>query len=69
MQSPPLDYRTLFLASGLVSGTLLAFLAVQAWKLYPGFLRIVVGVELLTVAIVVADLRGILPMRSGASRQ
>ena len=58
MQSPALDYRTLFLASGLVATTLLTLLTIQARKLDPGFVRIVVGIDLLTVAIVVADLRG-----------
>jgi PAS domain S-box-containing protein len=52
------DYHTLLLASGLVAATLLAFLAIQTRKTYPGFVRIVVGVDLLTAAIVVADLRG-----------
>jgi PAS domain S-box-containing protein len=58
MQAHPVDYRTLFLASGLVSGTLLTLLAVRVRKLYPGLLRIVVGIDLLTVAIAAADLRG-----------
>ena len=56
MQAHPVDYRTLFLASGLVSGTLLTLLAVRVRKLYPGLLRIVVGIDLVTVAVVVADL-------------
>ena len=56
MQAPRLDYRTLFLASGLVSATLLGLLAIQARNLYPGFARIVVGIDLVTVAVVVADL-------------
>ncbi len=58
MHSPSLDYRTLLLASGLVSATLLTLLAVQARKLYPGQIRMVVGIDLLTVAVVLADLRG-----------
>jgi PAS domain S-box-containing protein len=61
MHSPPLDYRTLFLASGIVAATSLTLHTIQARKLYPGFARIVAAIDLLTVAIVVADLRGYVP--------
>lgn len=53
-----LDYRTLFLGSGIVAGSLLMFLALQTRKPYPGFLRIVVAIDAATAAIIVADLRG-----------
>jgi diguanylate cyclase (GGDEF)-like protein/PAS domain S-box-containing protein len=55
---PSLDYHTLFFASGLFSAALLALLAIQTRKLYPGFVRIVVAIDALTAAIVAADLRG-----------
>jgi PAS domain S-box-containing protein len=58
MQMPPVDYHTLFLTSGLTGATLLALLAIQARKTYPGFVRIVVALDLLTAAIVIADLKG-----------
>jgi PAS domain S-box-containing protein len=58
MQPPSLDYHTLFLASGLVAATLLALHTIQARKLYPGFIRIVAAIDLLTAAIIAADVRG-----------
>ena len=56
-----LDYRTLFLSSGIAFSALLLFLLIQIKQTrrpYPGFVRVVVGIDLLTAAIVVADLRG-----------
>jgi signal transduction histidine kinase len=53
-----LDYRTLFLASAIVAAALLLFLAIQNRRPYPGFFRIVFAVVILTVAVVVADLKG-----------
>ena len=61
MQSPPVDYHTLFLASGLIGATLLTLLAIQARRLYPGFVRIVVATDLLAAAIITADQRGYVP--------
>lgn len=58
MQSAPIDYQTLFLASVLIGAALLGLLTIQARKTYPGFVRIVVGIELLTAAIIAAHLRG-----------
>src|SRR6516165_8764060 len=53
-----LDYRTLFLSSGIVFSLLLFFLLLQTRRRYPGVVRVIVGIDLLTVAIVIADLRG-----------
>jgi len=58
MRGHPLHYHALFLASGIIGAVLLMLLAIQARKTYPGFIRIVVALDLLTVAIVAADLRG-----------
>jgi PAS domain S-box-containing protein len=58
MRSAPIDYPTLFRASAFVGAALLGFLALQARKTYPGFVRIVVGIDLLAAGIVAADLRG-----------
>jgi PAS domain S-box-containing protein len=58
MPTPPIDYHTLFLAAGIVAATFLALNAIQARKAYPGFVRAVVGTNLLTAAIVSGDLRG-----------
>lgn len=58
MQSAPIDYQTFFLTSGLVGAALLGFFALQARKTYPGFVQIVVGIDLLCAAIIVAHLRG-----------
>src|SRR3974390_2712436 len=58
MRSPLIDYHTLFLAAGIVAATFLAFNAIQTRKAYPGFVRTVVGTDLLTAAILVGDLRG-----------
>jgi signal transduction histidine kinase len=54
----PLDYRTLFLASAIVAAALLFFLAIQTRKPYPGFVRIVFAINILTAAVVTADLMG-----------
>jgi PAS domain S-box-containing protein len=58
MPSTPIDYHTLFLAAGIVAATFLGLHAIQARKPYPGFVRTVVGTDLLTAAIVAGDLRG-----------
>jgi hypothetical protein len=58
---PLLDYRALSSASGIIGGALLTLLAIQIQKSYPGFVRIVVGMEILAVAIVVGGLRGHAP--------
>jgi PAS domain S-box-containing protein len=58
MQSPSIDYHTLFLASGIVAATFLALHAIQTRKSYPGFVRTAVGTALLTAAIVAGDMRG-----------
>ena len=55
----PLDYRTLFLASAIVAAALLFFLAIQMVRRpYPGFVRIVLAIDILTMAVVTADLVG-----------
>lgn len=61
MRSAPIDYQTLFLASGLIGASLLGLLAIQARKTYAGFVRIVIGVDLLTAAIIAAHFRGYVP--------
>jgi diguanylate cyclase (GGDEF)-like protein/PAS domain S-box-containing protein len=58
MRSTLFDYHTLFLASGIVAATLLTLLAIQARKTYAGYVKIVVAIDLLTAAVVTADLRG-----------
>lgn len=58
MRSAPIDYPTLFRASAFVAAALLGFLALQARKTYPGFVRIVVGIDLFAAGMVAADLRG-----------
>lgn len=58
---PYLDYRTLFLASGIVGSALLMLMAMQARRPYPGLMRVIVGLDALTAAIVIADLRGYAP--------
>jgi len=61
MQAAPLDYRTLFLASAVTGAVLMALLAVQTRRAYPGFVRLVAAIGYLTVVIVAADLRGFAP--------
>jgi len=56
-----LDYRTLFLASGIVGGALLMLLAMQTRDPYPGFVRAVVGLDILSAAIVIGGIRGYVP--------
>ena len=52
---------TLFLASGIVGGALLMLLALQTRKPYPGFVRVVVGMQVLAAANVIGGLRGYVP--------
>lgn len=56
-----LDYRTLFVSSAIVGSALLILLAMQARKPYPGFPRIILALNVLTAAIIAADLRGYVP--------
>jgi hypothetical protein len=53
-----LDYRTLFVSSGIVGSALLMLLATQVRKPYPGFLRVILALNALTAGIIAADLRG-----------
>jgi hypothetical protein len=55
------DYRTLLTASGIVGGALLMLLAMQLRHPYPGFLRMVLGMDILAVAFIVGGLRGYAP--------
>jgi signal transduction histidine kinase len=61
MRAAPLDYRTLFLASAFTGAVLMVLLALQTRRAYPGFTRLVAAIGYLTIAIVVADLRGYVP--------
>jgi PAS domain S-box-containing protein len=61
MRLAPIDYPTLFRASGLIGAALLGFFAIQARKTYPGFVRIVVAIDILAAAFIAADLRGYVP--------
>jgi signal transduction histidine kinase len=56
-----LDYRTLFVSSGIVGSALLMLLVTQARKPYPGFLRVIIALNALTAGIIAADLRGYVP--------
>jgi signal transduction histidine kinase len=53
-----LNYRTLFLASGIASGALLMLFVVQHQKAYPGLRRMVIGLDLLAAAILIGGIRG-----------
>jgi signal transduction histidine kinase len=55
------DYRTLLTASGIVGGALLMLLAMQLRHPYPGFLRMVLGMDILAVAFISGGLRGYAP--------
>jgi PAS domain S-box-containing protein len=55
------DYPTLFFASGIVGGTLLTLLAMEARKSYPGLVLVIVGLLLRTTALLIAGLAGYSP--------
>ena len=55
------DYRTLLTASGIVGGALLMLLAMQIRHPYPGFLRMVLGMDILAAAYISGALRGYAP--------
>lgn len=59
MRSAPIDYPTLFGASGLIAAVLLGFFALQTRKTYPGFVRIVVAIDILAATFIAAVLRGL----------
>ncbi len=53
-----LNNRTLFLASGIVGGALIMLLAIQRRPSYPGFVRMVLGLDVLAAAIVIGGVEG-----------
>jgi len=61
MAEGSLDYRTLFLVSGIVGTALLLLLAMQARKPYPGFVRVLLALSVVSAAVIIADLRGFAP--------
>jgi hypothetical protein len=56
-----LDYGTLLTASGIVAGALLMLLAMQVRTPYPGFLRLVLAMDILAVAFIIGGLKGYAP--------
>jgi signal transduction histidine kinase len=56
-----LDYGTLLTASGIVGGALLMLLAMQVRHPYPGFLRLVLAMDILAAAFIIGGLRGYAP--------
>jgi signal transduction histidine kinase len=56
-----LDYGTLLTASGIVAGALLMLLAMQVRTPYPGFLRLVLAMDILAAAFIIGGLKGYAP--------
>jgi signal transduction histidine kinase len=56
-----LDYRTLLAASGIAGGALLMLLPMQFRHPYPGFLQMVLGMDILAVAFIGGGLSGYAP--------
>ncbi len=56
-----LDYGTRLTASGIVGGALLMLLAMQVRHPYPGFLRLVVAMDILAAAFILGGLKGYAP--------
>ena len=56
-----LDYGTLLTASGIVAGALLMLLAMQVRTPYPGFLRLVLAMDILAAAFIIGGLSGYAP--------
>jgi signal transduction histidine kinase len=56
-----LDYRTLLTASGIAAGALLMLLPMQFRHPYPGFLRMVLGMDILAAAFIGGGLSGYAP--------
>jgi len=54
----PLEYRTLFLASGIVGGALTMLFAIQRGKSYPGFVRMLVGLDVLAAGLIIGGVEG-----------
>jgi hypothetical protein len=61
-----LDYGTLLTASGIVGGALLMLLAMQVRHPYPGFLRLVLAMDILAAAFIIGGREGMHPILSGS---